>query len=118
MVCPAPSDHPWLPFLGIASGLVAQGGGILSHVAILCRELGLPAVIGIPDALARIRDGQTVEVDGARGVVTLLPPATAPIDPGSSGSGRAEARCRRSASVGQAKSPAPSADLEYGNGAD
>jgi pyruvate,water dikinase len=49
-----------LPMLG---GIVAASGGALSHTAIVARELGIPAVVGLSDALARIADGATIEVD-------------------------------------------------------
>ena len=47
-------------------------GGILSHCAIVAREYGIPAVVGVGGATAAIRDGQTVEVDGDAGVVRIV----------------------------------------------
>ena len=58
--------------LGIAGGLVTVHGGPMSHAAVLSRELGLPAVIGVEDCLEHIRSGDRVEVDPANGIVTLL----------------------------------------------
>ena len=46
-------------------------GGAMSHGAVVAREYGIPAVVGVPDATARIRTGDTVTVDGSAGVVTL-----------------------------------------------
>ena len=58
--------------LGIAGGLVTVHGGPMSHAAVLSRELGLPAVIGVEDCLDYITTGDRVEVDPSAGVVTVL----------------------------------------------
>ena len=58
--------------LGIAGGLVTVHGGPMSHAAVLSRELGLPAVIGVEDCLDHIQSGDRVEVDPAKGLVTVL----------------------------------------------
>lgn len=58
--------------LGIAGGLVTVHGGPMSHAAVLSRELGLPAVIGVEDCLDHIQTGDRVEVDPAKGLVTVL----------------------------------------------
>lgn len=58
--------------LGIAGGLVTVHGGPMSHAAVLSRELGLPAVIGVEDCLDHIRTGDRIDVDPSRGVVTVL----------------------------------------------
>lgn len=57
-----------LPQLG---GLVAETGNVLSHLAILAREFGVPAVVGVPDAVARFPAGSEVVVDGTTGEVAL-----------------------------------------------
>ncbi len=57
-----------LPGLG---GLVAETGSVLSHLAILARELGIPTVVGVADAVHRFPAGSTVVVDGTTGEVTL-----------------------------------------------
>jgi pyruvate,water dikinase len=59
----------------LAAGIVERRGGMLVHGAIIAREYGIPCVTGVEDATARIRDGQTVLVDGFKGEVTLDPPA-------------------------------------------
>jgi pyruvate,water dikinase len=62
----------WTPlFRGIAA-LVTETGGILSHAAVVAREYGLPAVVGVPGATTTLVDGQRIRVDGDRGVVTQL----------------------------------------------
>jgi pyruvate,water dikinase len=70
----APSTDPgWTPLFMTAGGLVMEMGGPMSHGAIVAREYGIPAVVGVPGATERIRTGETVSVDGTRGVVTLQP---------------------------------------------
>ena len=44
-------------------------GGLLSHAAVICREYGIPAVLGIPGATQRIEDGQVIHIDGSTGLV-------------------------------------------------
>lgn len=64
--------------LAMAGALVTEQGGLLCHAAVIARELELPAVIGAADAMARIPDGATVEVDPVAGRVTVLATAAAP----------------------------------------
>lgn len=65
-----------LPHLG---GLVAETGSVLSHLAILAREFGIPTAVGVPDALRRFPPGATVVVDGSTGEVSVVQPAAAPV---------------------------------------
>ena len=53
------------------SGVVADSGGISSHCAIVAREFCLPAVVGTQDGTTVIRDGMTLTVDGAKGLVRI-----------------------------------------------
>jgi pyruvate,water dikinase len=71
LVCPH-SNPSWTPLFLTASAVVSDTGGAASHAAIVAREYGLPAVLTVPGATQLIRDGQTIEVDGDRGVVSLL----------------------------------------------
>ncbi|KIS28938.1 pyruvate kinase [Arthrobacter sp. SPG23] len=67
----APSTDPgWTPLFLTAGALVMEMGGVISHGAVVAREYGIPAVVGVADATVRLRDGQTVTVDGAAGTVT------------------------------------------------
>ena len=68
LVCPF-TDPGWTPVLDRVAGVVTETGGLLSHAAVICREYGIPAVLGVPDATGRIADGTLVWVDGDRGVV-------------------------------------------------
>ncbi len=68
----APSTDPgWTPLFLTAGGLVMEMGGPNSHGAVVAREYGIPAVVGVPDATSRIRTGQRVTVDGAAGTVAV-----------------------------------------------
>ncbi|WBL37115.1 PEP-utilizing enzyme [Tepidiforma flava] len=64
-------DAPMAPLFVPAAALVVETGGMLSHAAIVAREYGIPAVVGVKDATRRIRDGQQVTVDGSAGTVAL-----------------------------------------------
>jgi pyruvate,water dikinase len=59
------------PLLLLAAGLVTEAGGGASHSSLLARELGVPAVVNAGGATQVLRNGQMVEVDGTRGIVTL-----------------------------------------------
>lgn len=61
---------PWTPLFGIASGVVTETGGPLSHCAIVAREYGIPAVVGAAGATRAIQTGQEITVDGSGGLVT------------------------------------------------
>jgi pyruvate,water dikinase len=58
--------------LPLAAGLVVEHGGLMSHAALVARELGIPAVIGVRDATRNVRDGERVQVDAANGRLVLL----------------------------------------------
>ncbi len=61
----------WTPLFAMATGVVTDVGGPLSHGSIVAREYGIPAVLGTGVATQRIRSGQVITVDGDAGVVTL-----------------------------------------------
>lgn len=66
------TDPSWVPFLGLVKGIVVERGGILSHAAIVCRELKVPSVIGVKHATEILRSGQRVQLNSAEGRVTVL----------------------------------------------
>ena len=61
----------WTPLFALASGIVTDVGGPLSHSSIVAREYGVPAVLGTGVATNRIHSGQLITVDGDAGIVTL-----------------------------------------------
>jgi len=71
LVCSITSPA-WAPIFSKITATVTDIGGVMSHTAIVCREYGLPAVVGTGTATARIRTGQQLRVDGSTGVVTIL----------------------------------------------
>jgi pyruvate,water dikinase len=71
LVCGSTSPA-WAPIFPKIRATVTDVGGVMSHAAIVCREYGLPAVVGTGRATSRIRSGQTIRVDGSAGVVTIL----------------------------------------------
>ncbi|MEV8150368.1 PEP/pyruvate-binding domain-containing protein [Arthrobacter sp. NPDC080073] len=68
----APSTDPgWTPLFLTAGGLVMEMGGPNSHGAVVAREYGIPAIVGVPDATSRISSGHAITVDGAAGTVAI-----------------------------------------------
>jgi phosphohistidine swiveling domain-containing protein len=63
------TDPAWSGLFRGLSAVVTELGGVISHAAIVARENGLPAVVGVPNATRLIRDGQRVRVDGTTGVI-------------------------------------------------
>lgn len=64
-------DPGWTPLFLTAGGLVMEMGGAISHGAVMAREYGIPAVVDVPDATARIVTGQRVTVDSAAGKILI-----------------------------------------------
>ncbi|AXJ09724.1 pyruvate kinase [Arthrobacter sp. PM3] len=80
----APSTDPgWTPLFMTAGALVMEMGGVISHGAVVAREYGIPAVVGVPDATIRLQSGQRVTVDGSAGTVRLADAPATPAGPGS-----------------------------------
>ncbi len=71
LVCTATAPA-WAPVFGKVRAVVSDVGGLMSHAAILCREYGIPAVLGTGAGTRRIRTGDLVRVDGDRGTVRIL----------------------------------------------
>jgi phosphoenolpyruvate synthase/pyruvate phosphate dikinase len=67
------TDPSWTPLFVTITGLVTEVGGLMTHGAVIAREYGLPAVVGVEDATHLIRDGQRIRVNGTDGWVEVLP---------------------------------------------
>jgi len=66
------TDPSWTPLFLSIKGLVTEVGGLMTHGAVIAREYGLPAVVGVVDATRLIKDGQRIRVHGTEGFVELL----------------------------------------------
>lgn len=65
------TDPAWIFIMSKCRGLVSEKGSLLSHTAIVGRELGLPTVVGVQGACKRITDGQTIQINGSTGEIHL-----------------------------------------------
>jgi pyruvate,water dikinase len=66
------TDPAWTPLFPIAAGLVTEVGGLMTHGAVVAREYGIPAVVGVDGATEAIIDGALVRVNGTQGYVEIL----------------------------------------------
>jgi pyruvate,water dikinase len=66
------TDPGWTPLFPSAAGILVERGSTLSHSAVLAREFGIPAVVGVPGLLEALRDGELVRLDGGAGTIERL----------------------------------------------
>lgn len=66
------TDPSWTPLFVAVKGLVTEVGGLMTHGAVIAREYGLPAVVGVENATKLIKDGQKIRVNGTDGYVEIL----------------------------------------------
>jgi rifampicin phosphotransferase len=66
------TDPSWTPLFVSIKGLVTEVGGLMTHGAVIAREYGLPAVVGIENAVKLIKDGQRIRVNGTDGYIEIL----------------------------------------------
>src|SRR6202035_4093740 len=66
------TDPSWSPLFVAITGLVTEVGGLMTHGAVIAREYGLPAVVGVENATKLIKDGQQIRVHGTEGYVEIL----------------------------------------------
>lgn len=69
------TDPGWVTLFPTASGILVERGSLLSHSAIVSREMGKPCIVGITGLLARLKTGDEVEMDGKTGVVNIITPS-------------------------------------------
>jgi phosphoenolpyruvate synthase/pyruvate phosphate dikinase len=72
------TDPSWSPLFVAIKGLVTEVGGLMTHGAVIAREYGLPAVVGVEHATRLIADGQRIRLHGTDGFVEILPEPEAP----------------------------------------
>jgi len=65
------TDPGWVPLYPAVKGILIERGSILSHSAIVAREMGIPAIVGIQGLLASLTDGQIVTMNGQTGTIRL-----------------------------------------------
>jgi pyruvate,water dikinase len=66
------TDPSWTPLFVSIKGLVTEVGGLMTHGAVIAREYGLPAVVGVENATKLIKDGQRIRVNGTEGYIEIL----------------------------------------------
>ena len=66
------TDPSWTPLFVAIKGLVTEVGGVMTHGAVIAREYGLPAVVGVEQATRLIQDGQRIRVHGTDGYIEIL----------------------------------------------
>jgi len=66
------TDPGWTTLIGLSKGMIIEQGGILSHAAIVSRELGIPTIIGVENAVEFFQDNQIIEIDGNTGKIEIL----------------------------------------------
>ncbi|WP_330230541.1 PEP-utilizing enzyme [Nocardia sp. NBC_00508] len=66
------TDPSWSALFVSVKGVVMEVGGVMTHGAVIAREYGLPAVVGVQDATRRIQDGQLIRLNGTEGYVEVL----------------------------------------------
>lgn len=63
------TDPRWTISMRKAKAIITNSGGVLSHAAIVSRELGIPCVVGTKNATEKLKDGMKIKVDGLRGII-------------------------------------------------
>ena len=71
LVCPG-TDPSWTPLFLSAAGLVMEVGGMMTHGAVVAREYGIPAIVGVDQATTRLRTGQRIRIDGSSGMIEVV----------------------------------------------
>jgi len=71
MVCPG-TDPSWTPLFLTCSGLIMETGGMMTHGAVVAREYGIPAVVGVDRATLRFKTGARIHLDGSTGQIVMM----------------------------------------------
>ena len=66
------TDPGWIPLYPSISGLLIERGGLLSHSAVVAREMGVPTIVSIPNLMQHIEDGAQITMDGSTGTIQVL----------------------------------------------
>ncbi|MFN5709388.1 MAG: PEP-utilizing enzyme [Planctomycetota bacterium] len=65
-------DAGWVTLFPLVQGVLVEHGNLLSHAAVVAREMGLPTIVSIPGLMSRLENGMTVRMDGQAGTVEVL----------------------------------------------
>ncbi|MEM6628035.1 MAG: PEP/pyruvate-binding domain-containing protein [Bacteroidota bacterium] len=74
------TDPGWITLFATCSGLIVQRGSLLSHSAIVSREMGIPCIVSVPNVLQQLASGDWVKMDGSTGEIHLQTPQTLPYE--------------------------------------
>ncbi len=66
------TDPGWAPLFPLVKGMIIERGSLLSHSAIVAREMGIPAIVGVQDCIEQLQDGEEVCIDGGAGTIVRL----------------------------------------------
>ena len=66
------TDPGWVFLLATAKGIISEKGSLLSHTAIISRELGIPSIVGVANLLNTVKSGDIIEMDGTTGNITII----------------------------------------------
>lgn len=72
ILCTVRTDPGWAPIFPMIKGLIVERGSMLSHSAVIARELGIPTIVGVPEITKKIKTGQKVKIDGELGTIEIL----------------------------------------------
>lgn len=67
------TDPGWTLLFPAAAGILVERGSLLSHSAIVAREMAIPCVVSVPGLMSALRDGEVVEMDGTAGTIRRIP---------------------------------------------
>ena len=66
------TDPGWVFLLASAKGVISEKGSLLSHTAIISRELGIPSVVGVKDLMLTVKDGDYIRMNGDTGKIDII----------------------------------------------
>lgn len=72
ILCTVRTDPGWAPLFPTAGGIIVERGSTLSHSAVVARELGIPAIVGVPNVTSILKDQEKVRMDGSSGIVERI----------------------------------------------
>ena len=72
ILCTMRTDPGWAPVFPLIKGLVVERGSLLSHSAVIAREMGIPTIVSIPGITSKLKHGERIEIDGESGTIQLV----------------------------------------------